>query len=95
MKVQISTIQKTANVQIIELNCSFVANLFGAKCALESALKDTKKEKTKFNEATSEYEKVTDENGNQVYTYNRCDTETLHNEVLPFLQDLANALKNA
>ena len=95
MKVQVSTIQRTANVQVIELNCNFVANLFSAKFALECALKDTKREKTKFNEDTKEYEKVTDENGNQVYTYNRCDTETLHNEVLPFLQDLANALKNA
>ena len=95
MKIQISSVQKTANVQVIELDCSFVANVFNAKFALECALKDTKREKTKFNEDTKEYEKVLDENGTQVYTYNRCDSEMLHNEVLPFLQDLANALKNA
>ena len=66
-----------ANVQIIELNASFIARVVRLQAQLEPLVKNITRTKYKFNEETKKYEDVLDENGNKVIEYDRVDGEIL------------------
>ena len=63
-KIQITTIEKVANIQVIELNASFIARVVRLQAQLEPLVKGIARNKRKFNNETKEYEDVLDENGN-------------------------------
>ena len=92
-KIQISTIEKMANVQIIELNASFIARVVRLQAQLEPLVKNITRTKRKFNEETKKYEDVLDENGNKVIEYDRVDGEILAKTVLPFFDELVKAFE--
>ena len=91
MKIQISTIEKTANVQVIELNSYLISKVVKAQVYLESAI--NKKEKTTWNDKDNKYEKVLDANGNQVYSFSSVSGEQLDKKVLDILNELVEAFE--
>ena len=66
-KIQVTTIEKMASVQIIELNASFIAKVVRLQAKLEPILVDAKRAKTKYNEGTQKREEILDEKGNKIY----------------------------
>jgi shikimate kinase len=92
-KIQITTIEKMASVQIIELNASFIAKVVRLQAKLEPVLVDAKRAKTKYNELTQKREEVLDEKGNKVYEYKTIPSELVVDEVMPFLEELCAAFE--
>ena len=92
-KIQVTTIEKMANVQIIELNASFIVRVARLQAQLEPLIKDITRTKRKFNNETKEYEDVLDENGNKVIEYDQVDGRILAETVLPFFDELVKALE--
>lgn len=92
-KIQISTIEKMANVQIIELNASFIARCVRLQAQLEPLVKDITRTKRKYNEDTKKYDDVLDENGNKVIEYDRVDGRVLAETVLPFFDEIVKAFE--
>ncbi len=92
-KIQISTIEKMANVQIIELNASFIARCVRLQAQLEPLVKDITHTKRKYNEDTKKYDDVLDENGNKVIEYDRVDGRVLAETVLPFFDEIVKAFE--
>ena len=90
-KIQISSVKRECQVEVIDLNSYIISKIVRAQVSLESAL--GKKEKTEWNEATQKREKVLDEKGNQVYTYNSVPGELLAERVLPLLNELVEAFE--
>ena len=92
-KIQITTIEKMANVQIIELNALFIARVVRLQAQLEPVVKDITRTKRKYNDETKKYDDVLDENGNKVIEYDRVDGEILAKTVLPFFDELCKAFE--
>jgi hypothetical protein len=92
-KIQVTTIEKMANVQIIELNASFIARVVRLQAQLEPVVKDITRTKRKYNEGTKTYEDVLDENGNKIIEYDRVDGRILAEAVLPFFDELVKAFE--
>ena len=92
-KIQITTIEKMASVQIIELNASFIARVVRLQAQLEPLVKNIARTKRKFNEETKKYDDVLDENGNKIIEYDRVDGRILAETVLPFFDELCKAFE--
>ena len=82
-----------ANVQIIELNASFIARCVRLQAQLEPLVKDITHTKRKYNEDTKKYDDVLDENGNKVIEYDRVDGRVLAETVLPFFDEIVKAFE--
>lgn len=92
-KIQVTSIKKEANVQIIELDASFIARVVRLQAKLEPVLVDAKRVKTKYNEVTQKREEVLDEKGNKTYEYRAIDSKLVVDEVMPFLEELCAAFE--
>ena len=92
-KIQVTSIKKEANVQIIELDASFIARVVRLQAKLEPFLVDAKRVKTKYNELTQKREEVLDEKGNKTYEYRAIDSKLVVDEVMPFLEELCAAFE--
>ena len=92
-KIQVTTIEKMASVQVIELNASFIAKVVRLQAKLEPILVDAKRVKTRYNEVTQKREEVLDEKGNKVYEYKTIPSELVVDEVMPFLEELCAAFE--
>ena len=92
-KIQVTTIEKMANVQIIELNASFIARVVRIQAQLAPLVKAITRIKRKFNDETKKYEDVLDENGNKVIEYDRVDGKILAEKVFPFFDELVKAFE--
>lgn len=92
-KIQVTTIEKMASVQVIELNASFIAKVVRLQAKLEPVLVDAKRVKTRYNEVTQKREEVLDEKGNKVYEYRTIPSELVVDEVMPFLEELCAAFE--
>ena len=92
-KIQVTTIEKVANVQVIELNASFIARVVRLQAQLEPLAKDITRIKRKFNDAEKKYEEVLDENGNKVIEYDRVDGRILVETILPFFNEICEAFE--
>jgi len=92
-KIQVTTIEKMANVQIIELNASFIARVVRLQAQLEPIVENITRTKRKFNDETKKYDDVLDENGNKVIEYDRVDGKVLAENVMPFLEELCEAFE--
>lgn len=90
-KIQISTTERMANIQVIELNSYIISKVIKAQVVLENVI--NKKERTKWNDSSQKSEKVLDENGNQMYTYDKVDGKLLDEKVLPILTELVEAFE--
>ena len=87
-KIQVTTIEKMANVQVIELNASFIAKVVRLQAQLEPVIKDITRTKRRYNDEEKKYEDVIDENGNKVIEYDRVDGKILVEKVMPFINEL-------
>ena len=92
-KIQVTTIEKMANVQIIELNASFIARVVRLQAQLEPLVKDITRTKRRYNDDEKKYEDVLDENGNKIIEYDRVDGIILAETVLPFFDELVKAFE--
>lgn len=92
-KIQISTIEKVANVQIIELNASFIARVVRLQAQLEPLVKDITRTKRRYNDEEKKYEDVLDENGNKIIGYDQVDGKVLAETVLPFFNEMVEAFE--
>lgn len=90
-KIQISTVEKTCNVQVIELNTYIVSKLVRAQAFLENAI--AKKAKTSWNESANKRENIVDANGNQEYDYSNVSGKSLDEKVLSVLNELVEAFE--
>lgn len=93
MKIQVTTIEKMADVQIIELNASFIARVVRLQVQLESLVKDVTRIKRKFDDETKTYKDVLDESGNKVIEYDRVDGKILAESILPFFNEITEAFE--
>ena len=92
-KIQVTTIEKMAHVQIIELNASFIARVARLQAQLEPIVKDITSIKRQYNDEEKKYEDILDENGNKIIKYGQVDGKILAEAVLPFLDELMEALE--
>lgn len=100
-KIQISSVKLACDAQVVVLNSHLCVRATKAYIAAESALKKAATPVTENvpDETGKIVEKpVKDENGKQKYDYrsirlNNDDIAALHEMVLPFLKDLADALE--
>ena len=92
-KIQVTTIEKVANVQVIELNASFIVRVAKLQAKLEPLVKDITRTKRKFNDVDKKYEDVVDENGNKVIEYDRVDGKILAETILPFFNEIVEAFE--
>ena len=88
-KIQLTTIEQTAQVQVINLNSYLVAKSVRVMLSMKHAIRGTRVE-----------ENEVDEDGKPVYNYilsafNAESIDVLHDEVLPFLEELCNAFEEA
>lgn len=90
-KIQISTVERMANVQVIELNSYIISKVIRAAVILENTI--SKREKTKWDDNAQKTVKVTNENGDPVYDYKSVDGKLLDEKVLPILNELVNAFE--
>lgn len=90
-KIQMSTVKREANFQVIELNSYLISKVIKAQVVLEAAI--NKQEKTKWNDNTQKSEKVLDEKGNSTYNYKSVDGKLLDERVLPILTELVEAFE--
>lgn len=92
-KIQVTTIEKMASVQVIELDASFIAKVVRLQAKLEPILVDAKRVKTRYNEVTQKREEMQDEKGNKIYEYRTIPSELVVDEVMPFLKELCDAFE--
>lgn len=92
-KIQVTTVQKQANVQVIELNSSFVIKAFRAYSAISAEEKRARHDKKIYNEEKKKFEPALDENGERIAEWQDFDAEPMVTEVLPFLKELVDALE--
>lgn len=97
-KIQVSTVTKQADVQVIELNAYAITKIVKAQIRLKDALKNAEHKKREYkvvNDETGEkaWVNVLDENGNEIVEYSNVDGSMLNNEVMPLLQELVDALE--
>ena len=92
-KIQVTTFQKMADIQVIELNSAFIARVVRLQAKLEPVLIDAKRVKTRYNDTTQKREEVLDENGNKTYEYRTIPSELVVDEVMPFLEELCAAFE--
>lgn len=97
-KIQVSTVTKQANVQVIELNAYAITKIVKAQIRLKDALKNAEHKKREYKVVDDEtgekaWVNVLDENGNEIVEYSNVDGSMLNNEVMPLLQELVDALE--
>ena len=82
-----------ANVQIIELNASFIARVVRLQAQLEPLVENITRTKRRYNDEEKKYEDVLDENGNKVIEYDRVDGAILVETILPFFNEIVEAFE--
>lgn len=92
-KIQISTVEMTANAQVINLNAYFISKAVEAKLELINALKDCKYKKHIVDETDTDGNET---KGHDVTEYNRYkmmedQIEAIDTKILPFLEELVDA----
>ena len=92
-KIQVTTIEKMANVQIIELNASFIARVVRLQAQLKPLVENITRTKRRYNDDEKKYEDVLDEDGNKIIEYDRVDGIILAETVLPFFDELVKAFE--
>lgn len=90
-KIQMSTVKREANFQVIEINSYLISKIIKAQVILENAI--NKQEKTKWNDNTQKYEKVLDDKDNPIYGYKSVDGQLIDEKVLPILTELVEAFE--
>lgn len=98
-KIQLSTIEQTAQVQVINVNSYLVAKSVRAMLSMKLAIAGTRIPEETTDENGKVVPSVT-EDGKPVYKYNpykfNADSiDALHEDVLPFLKELCNAFEGA
>lgn len=103
-KIQVSTVQKNADVEVIFVNANLISKAIRAQVALDKALANTRTPKIMCDdegkpmldtEGKEVY--VTDANGNIVYDYSyrgireEADIASLHDVVKKFIDELTSA----
>ena len=103
-KIQFSTVEKTCNVQIIELNAYFIAKAIKAQLKMSNALEGSKSpvyekdaDGNTLKDANGNKIQKKDEKGNLVYSYDRYlknenSVQKLH-EALEFLDELCKGFE--
>jgi hypothetical protein len=96
-KIQVTTVTKNANVQVIELNAYIISKVIRAQIQLENLLRNTISAKQEYKVVDEEGHKqwvdVLDENGNTIPQYSSVDSEMLHNNIMPLINELVNAFE--
>lgn len=98
-KIQLSTIEQTAQIQVINVNSYLVAKSVRIMLSMKHAIAGTRTPEITTNEEGKHVPSVT-EDGKPVYRYdpyklNKEGIDVLHNDVLPFLEELCDALEGA
>ena len=96
-KIQVTTVTKNANVQVIELNAYIISKVIRAQIQLENLLRNTISAKQEYKVVDEEGHKqwvdVLDENGNTIPQYSSVDSEMLHNNIMPLINELVSAFE--
>ena len=98
-KIQLSTVEQTAQVQVINVNSYLVAKSVRVMLSMKHAIAGTRTPKKTVDENGRLVPSVT-EDGEPVYEYNLHKTDAnsidvLHDDVLPFLEELCDAFEEA
>lgn len=93
-KIQVTTVEQTAQVQVINLNSYLVAKSVRVMLSLKHAIEGTRAEDS----VTMRASETAGDDGKFTYRYNLNkftveSIDVLHDEVLPFLEELCNAFE--
>lgn len=88
-KIQVTTVEQTAQVQVINLNSYLVAKSVRVMLSMKHVIEGSRID-----------EKERDDEGKPILSYNLHvftpdSIDVLHDEVLPFLEELCNAFEEA
>lgn len=95
-KIVLSTVEMNANVQVINVNAYLITKVVKAQIRLENLLRNTidiKQEYRETDDGKKQWVDVLDENGKPVPEYRSVDSEPLHKEILPLLNELVAAFE--
>lgn len=97
-KIQVSTVEMNANVEVINVNTYFVSKVVKAYIRLKDALEQAKHTKQEFkmvDEKTGkkEWVDVLDENANPIIEYRTIDGNMINDDVMPLLNELVEAFE--
>ena len=95
-KIVLSTVEMNSNVQVINVNAYLITKVVKAQIQLENLLRNTidiKQEYRETDDGKKQWVDVLDENGKPVPEYRGVDSEPLHKEILPLLNELVNAFE--
>ena len=95
-KIVVSTVKMNANVQVINVNAYLITKIVKAQVLLENLLRgtiDTQQEYREIEEGKEGWVDILDENGKPVPQYSDVDSEPLHKEILPLLDELVAAFE--
>lgn len=90
-KIQVSTVKMNADVEVINVSSYLVAKCVRAHMVMDNMIEASKYARQKFNDETKEWEKVLDENGNQVYAHHNDAVATMEEHIYPLLNELVKA----
>lgn len=95
-KIQVTTVEQTAQVQVINLNSYLVAKSVRTMLSLKHAIEGTRTEDSvtiRASETAGDDDKFEYRYNLNKFTVESIDV--LHDEVLPFLEELCNAFEEA
>lgn len=95
-KITVSTVEMKANVQVINVNAYLITKIVKAQVLLENLLRGTigtQQEYREVEEGKKDWVDILDENGKPVPQYRNVDSEPLHKEILPLLDELVAAFE--
>lgn len=90
-KIQVKTVEMTANVEVIPMNSYIVARCVRTHAFVKNLVETNKSERKTYNEEHKEWEKALDENGNQMYNYRNVSVEEIEEHILPLLDEFMAA----
>lgn len=98
-KIKIQTVKQMADVQVIPVNSSLVFRVARAHLILSNIIAGAKHKKQQYirdekDPKNNRWEDVLDANGNNVIEYHSVDGQMIAEDILPLINELAEALRD-
>jgi predicted Holliday junction resolvase-like endonuclease len=92
-KIEVSTMRMEADVQVINVSSRLIYLALKAQMTLERLIDEATHETTKWNDVEKKWETQVDENGEPIFKIDSISGKAVSEHVMPFLNELVDALK--